>query len=400
VSLCPRVAFVTDSYHEINGVAHTSRRFEAYAMEQGLPFLCVRAGDTTYVTENGSVTSLDLKRGPISFGIDRRQRHDLALWRHGQTLKKTFFSFKPDIVHITGPSDVGQLAAYIAHIMRLPLVASWHTDLHKFLARRLEKSLSLAPPAVRVAVGRLAERYSLDALIRFYKIPRLLLAPNEELIKLLKERTGKPVYLMGRGVDTELFSPTRRDRNDSQFTIGYVGRLTPEKNVRLLIEIERALMSAGRSDYRFLIVGDGYERAWLEQNLKRATFTGLITGEELARAYADMDLFVFPSHTDTFGNVVLEALASGTPAVVTADGGPKYLIKAGITGAIASDDRDFIDCVVSLVGGGDLHRAMRDQARRYACAHSWNSVFEAVYRAYRDCLNQASEKELSRAYAG
>jgi phosphatidylinositol alpha 1,6-mannosyltransferase len=398
----PRIAFMTDSYNEVNGVALTSQRFVEYARERGLPFLCVRAGDSTQAEAEdiNGVCSLELERGRLSFFIDRRQRHDLALWRYKRVLASMFKSFKPDLVHITGPSDVGQLGAYAAHVLRIPLVASWHTDLHKFAAHRLGKLLSFAPRGPRDWMERMAERYCLDALVRFYKIPRCLLAPNEEIVKMLKIRTGKPVYLMRRGVDTNLFSPARRRRDDQEFVIGYVGRLTPEKNVRLLVEIERALIRAGRSGYRFLIVGDGYERQWLEKRMTRAQFTGMITGEDLATAYANMDVFAFPSRTDTFGNVVLEALASGVPAVVTSDGGPKYLVKAGVTGLVARDDTDFIDAVVSLIGGGDLHRAMREQARRHAWANCWDNVFDAVYRVYNECLAQTSVTQLARAYAG
>ena len=399
MSAIPRVAFLTDSYHEVNGVALTSRRFQEYAVKKDRPFLCVRAGDSTRCGKEGGIETLDLKRGPISFGIDRRQRHDLALWRYRDLLRRTFCSFKPDIVHITGPSDIGQLGALVAHLMRIPLVASWHTDLHKYAAYRLRKSLSLIPRNLSRAIGDLAERRCLDALVRFYQIPRAILAPNEEIIELLADRTRKPVYIMRRGVDTELFTPAKRDHYCGEFTLGYVGRLTPEKNVRLLAEVGRALEAAGRTNYRFLIVGDGYERTWLERNIKRAEFTGFLAGEALAKAYANMDLFLFPSRTDTFGNVVLEALSSGTPAVVTADGGPKYLVTPGVTGVVAPDDAQFVAAVRELMDGGRLHQVMRQQARKHACSTSWDQVFDSVYRVYVGCLGESPKMELSRAYA-
>jgi glycosyltransferase involved in cell wall biosynthesis len=204
---------------------------------------------------------------------------------------------------------------------------------------------------------------------------------------------------MRRGVDTELFTPARRDRQGGDFTLGYVGRLTPEKSVRLLARVERALIALGRSDYKFLIVGDGYDRPWLERNLQKAEFTGFLRGEALARAYANMDLFLFPSQTDTFGNVVLEALASGTPAVVTAHGGPKYQIKPGVTGAIASDDEQFIETVISLMGSGSLLQKMRHEAREYACSNSWDAVFDVVYRVYDACLAQPLATEFRTTYA-
>jgi len=400
MNAAPRVAFLTDSYHEVNGVAQTSRHFESYAAHNNLPFLCVRAGPSTRTGAIGTVRTLDLKRGPVSFTIDRRQKHDLALWRYRHLLADSFRSFKPDVVHITGPSDIGQLGAFVAHVMEIPLVASWHTELHKFAATRLEKLLAFAPAVTRSRITELVERRALDALIRFYKIPRAILAPNEEIVQMLKRRTSKPVYLMRRGVDNDLFTPDRRDSDCPSFTFGYVGRLTPEKNVRLLVDVERALLAQARSDYRFLIVGDGYERHWLESNLRKAEFTGILTGESLARAYANMDLFLFPSHTDTFGNVALEALSSGVPVVATADGGPKFLVKQGLTGAVAADDSEFVERAISYMSTGTLHQQMRKQARAFACSHSWGAVFDLVYRAYAVSLNKTMPAGLSAtAYA-
>ena len=134
---------------------------------------------------------------------------------------------------------------------------------------------------------------------------------------------------MRRGVDTRLFDPARRRRSDDTFRIGYVGRLTPEKNVRFLAELGVALKAKGQDNVEFVIVGEGSEEAWLRQNVPNVTCTGVLRGDALAEAYAGMDLFAFPSRTDTFGNVVLEALASGVPAVVTDGGGPKFIVAAG-----------------------------------------------------------------------
>ena len=107
----------------------------------------------------------------------------------------------------------------------------------------------------------------------------------------------------------------------------------------------------------------------------------MLRGEELAAAYADMDLFVFPSHTDTFGNVVLEALASGVPAVVTPDGGPKTIVEDGVTGRIVRDE-DFAAAVAAILADPAQHAAMRKAARSYALTANWDSVFEGVYAAY------------------
>src|SRR4029077_7832957 len=157
--------------------------------------------------------------------------------------------------------------------------------------------------------------------LRYYHIAEILFAPNQELIQLLEKGTNKPCFLMQRGVDTVQFDPARRDRSESEFVIGYVGRLTVEKNVRLLADLERELVRAGIVNFRFLIVGQGAGEPWLRANLWRAELPGVLTGDALGRAYANMDAFVFPSRTDTYGNVVLEALASGVPAIVSDSGG-------------------------------------------------------------------------------
>jgi phosphatidylinositol alpha 1,6-mannosyltransferase len=151
-------------------------------------------------------------------------------------------------------------------------------------------------------------------------------------------------------------------------------------------ELERGLIAAGRTRYRFVIVGHGDERPWLEENLLRADFTGVLHGDDLARAYANMDLFVFPSRTDAFGNVVQEALAAGTPALVTNQGGPKYLVESGVTGYVAASDRDFIDKAIALTANPETEQRMRVAARQAACAASWERVFEEVWESYEICL--------------
>ena len=202
---------------------------------------------------------------------------------------------------------------------------------------------------------------------------------------------------MQRGIDSQLFCPNRRDRDPSDSTIilGFVGRLSVEKNIALLAQVQKELEDRGLRDFRFRIVGQGAEQAWLREHLPRAEFTGVLRGEALARAYAGMDVFVFPSHTDTFGNVVLEALASGVPAVVTPDGGPKSLVQDGRTGFIAKD-ADFAAAISRILIDPVLHGSMRAAARQSALAASWDAVFDGVYSAYQPLLNSQANAASSR----
>jgi len=192
---------------------------------------------------------------------------------------------------------------------------------------------------------------------------------------------------MPRGADAELFHPAKRTRKseDDGIVLGFVGRLSVEKNVALLARIQQELEAMGHTNFRFLIVGHGNEEGWLRERLPRAEFTGVLRGEALAAAYAGMDLFVFPSHTDTFGNVVLEALASGVPAIVTPDGGPATIVRDGETGRIVPD-AEFAAAIAGALADPARHAAMRQAARTYALTMSWDSVFVGVYAAYETIL--------------
>jgi glycosyltransferase involved in cell wall biosynthesis len=176
--------------------------------------------------------------------------------------------------------------------------------------------------------------------------------------------------------------------------LGFVGRLSIEKNVTLLARVQEELERMGHESFRFLIVGWGAEEAWLRERLPRAEFAGVLRGEELAAAYANMDLLVFPSHTDTFGNVVLEALASGVPAIVTPDGGPRTIVRDGETGRIVPDE-EFAAAVAGVLGDPVKHAEMRLAARAYALTASWDSVFEGVYAAYEVLLPASKEDALA-----
>jgi glycosyltransferase involved in cell wall biosynthesis len=187
---------------------------------------------------------------------------------------------------------------------------------------------------------------------------------------------------MQRGVDTEMFSPAKRARGpeDIQPVLGYVGRLSVEKNVDLLPRVHKQLQAMGWSP-RWLIVGHGSDGEMLRRELGDSALTGVLRGEELAKAYAAMDLLVFPSHTDTFGNVVLEALASGVPAVVTPHGGPAHIVQDGVTGRVAPDE-EFAAAIAGLLSEPERMQSMRCAAREYALGCSWDAVFERVVAAY------------------
>ncbi len=388
-----RVAFFTDSFHEVNGVALTSREFVRFARRRSLPMLSVHAGPRTQVFQEGSVTMVEFHRGLVKWNVEHDLAIDLLALRYWGKLRAALAEFKPDLVHITGLSDAGLLGAMLAYELGVPLVASWHTNLHEFGARRLAQMLQFLPERARWSAASWFETKALDLCVRFYSFANLLFAPNAELVRMLEQRTGRPAFLMSRGIDTKLFAPQCDTRFDRNFVIGYVGRLSPEKNVRMLAEIERWLMQAGMSRYRFLIVGQGSEHAWLSGVMQRATLPGILRGEDLARAYASMDAFVFPSATDTFGNVVLEAMASGVPAIVTRAGGPKYLVSPGENGQLASSAAEFARWILEWSRTPERLAEMRVNARESAERFSWDAVWEDVYRRYEVCLSREEDTD-------
>ena len=393
----PRVALFCETYHEINGVALTARQLVAYAKRHDLPLLAIHGGKNPGVWNEGKVRRIELKRSWGSVGIERDLEYDFFFCRYLNRIRKEVQLFRPDVIHITSPGELGQLGVYLSRRLDVPLVASWHTNFHQFAARRFEKLIGFLPGKIsRPAVGW-SEEQALRVLLWFYNFAKVTLAPTEAQVGWLEKELRKPSFLMPRGVDGEQFNPKRRTVNDETLRLGFVGRVTPEKGVRLLRDIETELGNRGLDNFRILIVGDGSEVMWLKKRLKHGEFAGVLRGEDLARAYANMDLFVFPSRTDTFGNVVQEAAASGVPSVVTNEGGPQHLVVAGKTGLIAETNAQFVAKVAELALDRNRRREMGQAARERVSGVSWDGAFEKTYLAYRACLpGEAAENAVQK----
>lgn len=377
----PRVALFADSFHETNGVGLTCRMLEAYAGKRGYAMLSVHAGRETQRSRRGSVERFELAPSRFRLGLEQDLTFDLLFLRHRSALKEAMKEFRADVVHVTGPNHAGILGMLLAHELGLPVVASWHTNVHEYAGRRTAR---YAPKFAAKGV----ERLCLYLAGLYYRCARVLLAPQPELAKMLEQRTGRPCRLMRRGVDCELFNPRKRTRRDGALVVGYVGRLSPEKNVRHLAGVERALEQAGLDDFRIEIAGHGVERMWLRQKVARLYDHGLLHGEALAEAYAGFDIFAFPSETDTYGNVVQEAMASGVACVVMATGGPAHIVTHGLDGIVARDAGEFSDAVALLAKDAGMREALGREARQTALGASWDAVFDRVYSAYEEALGE------------
>lgn len=391
VGLLPlRVALFTDSFQDVNGVGTFCRQYLAYATRRDLPFLCVHGGDDTGMVHSGTARRLHLRRGPLTLEVDAGVYFDPLLIRHLGTCVRQLKAFRPDLVHITGPGDVslvGRLAALVAGV---PVVASWHTNFHEYARRRTEAALRSVCPRIGRLAGALASRGALVILGVLYRSAHFVAAPSEDMVRRLAAWVRRPSFLLRHGVDLGSFSPCLRARTDGHFLIGYVGRLTPEKGVRALVDIERALLDAGERDVRFLVVGEGSERPWLQAQMQTATFAGTLRGAPLAAAFANMDAFVLPSLTDTFGLVILEAMASGVPVVLSPEAGIRAGVVDGVDGIHA---RDLAAGVGRLLSDRSLRDRIGAAAVISARPRGWTGVFDDLGRRYHEGMAAAHDRK-------
>jgi phosphatidylinositol alpha 1,6-mannosyltransferase len=361
-------------FGETDGVVTTYRHLLPYFARAGTEVDVLVYGPEDRVDVYGSVR-LFVHRPRVPLRVDPRRWIDLAVG--GSRLARERAATRYDVVQSSTPDPLGRWARAVARRQGCAFIALYHTALAEYAAIR-------AGRVAGAAVGRLLGR-TMDLLLdRYYDSADLVLAPSESVRADLALRLRTRVDVLGRGVDCRVFHPGLRASTGSRVRALYVGRVAPEKNLDLL-----ARLSAARTDVDLTIVGDGPACEELKRRLPRATFTGRLAGTALSRAYADADFFVFPSRTDTLGNVVLEAMASGLPVVVTDRMGPKELVAHGVTGFVAPTDDAFASAVDTLVADGDRRRRMGQAARAFAATRSWEAIFEQLGDHYRRVLGHA-----------
>jgi glycosyltransferase involved in cell wall biosynthesis len=222
-----------------------------------------------------------------------------------------------------------------------------------------------------------------------------VLVPSKSILSELRQHGLKRLEYLPHGVDTQAFNRSYRSIKwrkgygiDNKIVLLYVGRLVWEKDLEVLADTY-AKFESNRS-LSFVIVGDGPIRQDLEKLMPKAIFTGKLIGKELSTAYASSDIFVFPSTTETFGNVILEAMISGLPCVAANKGGSKSAIKNNVTGLLAKphDCKDFTKKVKYLIHHPKLRKQMAQHAVEYAEKQSWNLICERLFKEYYKLLNK------------
>jgi len=174
----PRVALFCETYHEINGVALTARQLVAYAKRKNLPLLAIHGGKLPGTSDEGSVRRVELKRSWLSVGIERDLEFDFAFCRYAPRIREELEKFRPDVIHITSPGELGELGVYLSRKLRIPLAASWHTNFHQFAARRLQKLIGFLPARITRPTVAWSQQKGLRLLLWFYRFAEVTLAPT------------------------------------------------------------------------------------------------------------------------------------------------------------------------------------------------------------------------------
>ena len=300
-------------------------------------------------------------------------------------IARELWRFGPDVVHAVGPVMLGAFGIAAARALRLPVVASYHTDLPRYLPGY---GLAWLEPAIWPLIRRIHGGAHLN------------LTPSRFTRRELLQHGVEPVEIWQGGVDTELFHPRRRSLEMRVRLSGgvpdgplllYVGRLSPEKRLDTLVPVLDALPEA-----RLALVGDGPARPALEKLYagRRVHFSGFLRGEELAAAFASADVFLMPSTTETLGFVVLEAMASGCPVVAARAGGIPDLVDHGENGHLYApgDIGDAIGAIRALLERPALRRFLAQQARKRAEASSWLRETRRLVLEYRKAIAIASQR--------
>ncbi|HEV3113460.1 MAG TPA: glycosyltransferase family 1 protein [Candidatus Binataceae bacterium] len=288
----------------------------------------------------------------------------------GRLLRNCWARHRPDVVYVATEGPLGWSAVCNTRRLGISVFSGFHTNYHAY-----SKHYRLG------WLQNLVLRY----LRTFHNRTSGTLVASGDLGIRLRELGFNNVNVLGRGVDNQRFTPERRcaelrtrwGLSNDGLAILYVGRLAPEKNVRLAIDAYRAIKRRNTA-VKFILVGDGPIRTTLQREHPDLIFAGLQTGEELARHYASADVFLFPSETETFGNVTLEAMASGLVVIAYDYAAAKIHITHGETGLLVpyAESKTFIDTAARLVLAHHSLDRIRRQARQYATSIDWPRVVE------------------------
>jgi phosphatidylinositol alpha 1,6-mannosyltransferase len=371
-----KVAYFTESLLPlVDGVSRTLAQLFGFLEQNGVDFRVYSPFvPGPEVSWSGRVRPVRFVRFPLYRDYRVSLPFGGGVWRELE-------AWRPDLVHVVSPTPMATKAAKWAARRGIPVVSSFHTHFVSYF---------------RYYGAPWAEGFGWRMLKRFYDRCERVYVPTDAIIRELAEHGIANTEPWSRGIDLARFSPAHRDAglraeagaDDGTPILLMVSRLVKEKDMADLVEMDRILRRRGNT-HRLVLVGDGPMRAELQAALPDAHFAGHQGGEPLARWYASGDVFVFPSTTETFGNVVLEAQASGLPTVVVDKGGPADLVQPGRTGMIArsNDPADLAAKCETLLRDPALRAEMGARAREAAAERDWAAINGRLIRSYQEIVD-------------
>jgi len=373
-----RIALVTETFPpEVNGVAMTLGRIVDGLMRRGHSVQLVRPRQAR---EHASAALVGVDQvlspgvpvpsyGDLRFGLPSKRR-----------LMQLWLARRPDIVHVATEGPLGWSAVAAARKLQIPMTSSFHTNFQSY-TRHYGLGLLKGP----------VESY----LRKLHNHTQTTMVPTHALMLDLQKRGYQNVKLLSRGVACELFSPARRSpalrdswgAGPDDLVVLLVGRLAKEKNVGLVIAAFRAIANL-QAGARMIFVGDGPLRESLQSACPQAVFAGMRRGDDLAAHYASGDLFLFPSLTETFGNVVPEALASGLAVVSYACAAAQELIQSGHNGLLVpvGDELAFVNAAVAVSQNPGLQASLRQAAAGSVAHLDWESIHDQFVKHLHQVL--------------
>jgi glycosyltransferase involved in cell wall biosynthesis len=374
-----RVVLFTDTLADVNGVSRFIRNAAASAIESGRDLHVVTATNLPGAPQADNITVL---RPAAAMRMPKYENLELALPPPG--ILKLARSLRPDAVHVSTPGPVGCAGWLAARRLGVPLLGVYHTDFPAYIEHlfRHESMTFFCSAYMR----------------RFYRPFSLVFTRSADYADRVAS-LGLPrdrIVPLRPGIRVEDFGPDRRMPgllgDGGRVRALYFGRVSVEKNLQMLARAWRGVHARLGDHAELIVVGDGPYRAEMERASAGlgVRFLGFRYGEELSRLYASCDLFVFPSLTDTLGQVVLEAQASGLPVLVSDHGGPKEVVADGVTGLVVrGGEPEWVERIAGLVRDGERRRAMGREARRHAEGYSMHACFEHFWGEHERAVRLA-----------
>jgi phosphatidylinositol alpha 1,6-mannosyltransferase len=367
-----RVALFSGNYNYVrDGANQALNRLADYLLRQGAA-LRVYAPKVENPDFPPTGDLFGIPAVPIPFR--REYRFPLGLWN---SAKQDLAAFRPNVIHVSSPDPTAHAALRWAEDRHLPVLASVHTRFDTYM---------------RYYGLGFVEPWFERIMRRFYHRCDAVVAPSESMAEVMRAQgMSDDVGIWSRGVDREIFDPSRRDIawrrslgiGDEELTVGFLGRVVVEKGLDVFAETMAELRRRGVA-HKVLAVGEGPARGWFAERVPEASFTGMLTHAELGRAVASMDVLVNPSVTETFGNVTLEAMASGVPVIAARATGSTSLVTEGQTGRLVEPGNvaAFANAIAAYAADPALRAAHGAAGEERSRAFSWDAINRTVAEVY------------------